>query len=119
MSFDTAKGIINNLSDFKGNLNGHYSIYVCEPQRVFQSVAHVYLSHSVTEQSDYDGELIEGTTNIDNQAVSFRVLESNGLVFAIVVLPLLQIIIMRQKGHLIILKHYFPFIKRNMANQRL
>lgn len=87
MSFDTAKGIINNLSDFKGNLNGHYSIYVCEPQRVFQSIAHVYLSHSVTEQSDYDGELIEGTTNIDNQGVSFRILESNGLVFAIVVLP--------------------------------
>lgn len=87
MSFDTAKGIIDNLSDFKGNLNGHYSLYVCEPQRVFQSVAHVYLSHSVTEQSDYEGELIEGTTNIDNQGVSFRVLESNGLVFAIVVLP--------------------------------
>ncbi len=87
MSFDRAKGIISNLSDFKGNLNGHYSVYVCEPQRVFQSVAHVYLSHSETEQSDYDGELIEGTTNIDNQEVSFRILESNGLVFAIVVLP--------------------------------
>lgn len=87
MSFDTAKGIIDSLSDFNGDLNGRYSVYVCEPQRVFQSVAQVYLSHSATEQSDYDGELIEGTTNIDNQEVSFRVLESNGLVFAIVVLP--------------------------------
>lgn len=87
MSFDTAKGIIENLSDFSGNLNSRYSLYVCEPQRVFQSVAHVYLSHSATEQSDYDGELIEGTTNLDNQEVCFRVLESNGLVFAIVVLP--------------------------------
>lgn len=103
ISIDTAKGFLSNFTDTvdidypieivssndnDGEYIRHYYTYFREPNSKYQTLTQAYTGEPSSGNWDLKGELVVKNINLDNQRVQLKLYEQEGLVFAIVILPL-------------------------------